>query len=71
VVNHDTHGDIVNAPAGFYHGYTRGTAMQSDEGVLVAAFDGTHGWFWRNRGSEVVTVRLEVSGDYQEMKRLE
>lgn len=71
VVNHDTHGDIVNPPAGFYHGYSRGTAMESDSGVLVAAFDGTHGWFWRNRGSADVTVTLHVRGDYQEMLRLE
>lgn len=69
VVNHDTHGDPVNAPAGFYHGYSRGTAMQADEGELVAAFDGTHGWFWRNRGAELVTVTLEVSGAYLEMVR--
>lgn len=71
VVNHDTHGDILNPPAGFYHGYSRGTAMESDEGVLVAAFDGTHGWFWRNRGSGEVTVTLRVNGEFQEMRRLE
>ena len=61
VVNHDTHGDPVNAPRGFYHGYSRGTAMASDQGVLVAAFDGKHGWFWRNRGAEPVTVTLLVA----------
>ena len=27
-----------------YHG--RGMGVPSDEGVLVAAFDGNHGWFW-------------------------
>ena len=69
VVNHDTHGNPVNSPAGFYHGYSRGTAMQADEGELIAAFDGTHGWFWRNRGAELVTVTLEVSGAYLEMRR--
>jgi hypothetical protein len=71
VVNHDTHGDPVDAPAGFYHGYSRGTAMPSDEGVLVAAFDGTHGWFWRNRGTADVTVTLVVRGPYTEMLRLD
>lgn len=69
VVNHDTHGDPENAPVGFYHGYSRGTAMQSDEGELVAAFTGTHGWFWRNRDTAVVTVTLEVRGAYREMLR--
>lgn len=67
VVNYDTHAD---APGIRYHGYGKGTARQSDEGVLVAAFDGMHGWFWRNRGSEVVTVTLRTSGNYQELKRM-
>ena len=67
VVNYDTHAD---APGIDYHGYAKGTAKPSDEGVLVAAFDGMHGWFWRNRGTEVVTVTLRTEGDYQELKRL-
>ncbi len=67
VVNYDTHAD---APGIRYHGYGKGTGKQSDEGVLVAAFDGAHGWFWRNRGSEAVTVTLRTNGDYQELKRM-
>lgn len=66
VVNFDTHAD---APGISYHGYGKGTGKSSDEGVLVAAFDGAHGWFWRNRGREAVTVTLRTSGDYQELKR--
>ena len=67
VVNFDTHAD---APGIRYHGYAKGTGRASDEGVLVAAFDGAHGWFWRNRSREVVTVTLLTSGDYQELKRV-
>jgi len=67
VVNYDTHAD---APGISYHGYAKGTGKQSDEGVLIAAFDGAHGWFWRNRGSEPVTVTLRTSGDYLELKRM-
>ena len=67
VVNYDTHAD---APGIRYHGYTKGSGAKADEGVLVAAFDGAHGWFWRNRGSEIVTVTLRTSGDYQELKRM-
>ena len=67
VVNYDTHAD---GPGIDYHGYAKGTAKPSDEGVLVAAFDGMHGWFWRNRGTEVVTVTLRTTGKYEELKRL-
>ena len=71
VVNFDMHADRTAAPAIKYHGYTKGQGKTSDEGVLVAAFEGMHGWFWRNRGSDAVTVTLRTRGDYQELKRLE
>jgi hypothetical protein len=67
VVNYDTHAD---APGIRYHGYAKGTGKASDEGELIAAFDGAHGWFWRNRGREPVTVTLRTSGDYQDIKRI-
>ncbi|MDG9782702.1 transmembrane anchor protein [Metapseudomonas otitidis] len=70
VVNYDTHGDPYNAPKGFYHGYGKGRATQEDKGTLEAAFDGKHGWFWRNRGSEPVTVTLKTEGDYLQIKRV-
>jgi len=68
-VNYDTHGDTVNAPKGFYHGYGKGRNTARDAGTLQAAFDGTHGWFWRNRSGSEVTVTLKTSGDYTQIKR--
>lgn len=70
VVNYYTHGDPYNAPKGFYHGYGKGRATQEDKGTLEAAFDGKHGWFWRNRGNEPVTVTLKTEGDYLQIKRV-
>jgi hypothetical protein len=66
-VNFDTHGDN---PLTNYHGYGKGKAVTSDDGTLTAAFDGKHGWFWRNRSSEVVSIKLEVSGDFQGIERV-
>jgi hypothetical protein len=68
VVNSDTHGD---RPGLSYHGYAKGTAQASDEGVLVAAFDGMHGWFWRNRGRDPVTVVLRTTGEYRNLHEVE
>lgn len=65
-VNFDTHGD----GGGNSISYEKGRGMESDEGVLEAAFDGNHGWFWRNRGEQNVTVTLRTSGDYIELKRV-
>ena len=67
-VNYDVHAD---APGIRYHGYAKGQATPAMSDTLVAAFDGMHGWFWRNRGSSPVTVTLRTSGDYQDIKRVE
>lgn len=67
VVNSDTHAD---RPGTRYHGYAKGKGQASDKGVLVAAFDGKHGWFWRNRGRQPVTVTLRTSGDYQGLQEV-
>lgn len=66
VVNFDTHGD----GGGQSISYEKGRSVPSDEGVLEAAFDGNHGWFWRNRGSSNVTVIIRARGQYAEMKRV-
>ena len=69
-VNVDAHGDPVNPPAGFYHGYGKGRQMSKDKGVLQAAFDGKHGWYWRNRSSSAVTLTLSTQGQYTAIKRV-
>jgi len=69
-VNYDTHGDPVNAPKGFYHGYGKGRGAEGDSGTLQAAFDGAHGWFWRNRSKSEITITLKTRGDYEQIKRV-
>lgn len=66
-VNFDTHGD---APGLDYYGYGKGRQVTGDKGVLEAAFDGKHGWFWRNRSANNVTISLTTKGDYQSIKRM-
>ncbi len=66
-VNYDTHAD---APGISYHGYGKGRESTGENGTLVAAFDGNHGWFWRNRSGGTVTVILRTDGAYTEIKRV-
>lgn len=66
VVNFDAHGD----GGGRSISYEKGRSVPADEGDLVAAFTGNHGWFWRNRGEDKVTLVLRTSGDYADLKRL-
>ncbi|MDP3400302.1 MAG: transmembrane anchor protein [Brevundimonas sp.] len=65
-INYDTHADRPGTP---YHGYGKGSE-QRVEGELVAAFTGSHGWFWRNRTGESVTITLRTEGAYSEVKRV-
>jgi hypothetical protein len=69
-VNYDAHGDPHNAPRGFYHGYGKGKGVAEHKGELIAAFDGRHGWFLRNRESTPVTVVLRTDGEYESIKRV-
>ena len=67
-VQFDNHGDSAQANVN-YHGYGKGTKA-SDEGVIEAAFNGQHGWYWKNRGSESLTITLQTTGAYSEIKHL-
>jgi len=60
-VNFDTHADGAGIR---YHGYDKGRNTPRQAGELVAAFDGGHGWFWRNRSGQTLTLTLRVAGDY-------
>jgi hypothetical protein len=65
-INYDIHADRPGTP---YHGYGKGSSRR-EEGELVAAFTGSHGWFWRNRSGEPVTITLRTEGAYSEVKRV-
>lgn len=49
--------------------YEKGRGSTGMEGEIVAAFPGDHGWFWRNRDDQVLTVTLNIRGTYSDLKR--
>ncbi len=68
-VNYDTHGEPYNGEKGYFHSYNKGKQVKSDKGEFTAIFDGTHGWFWRNRSNNDVTIALKTTGDYLSVKQ--
>ena len=66
--NFDTHADSKKHKIN-YHNYDKGSVERS-EGKLEAAFDGKHGWFWRNRTSKTMIITLKVSGKYSYIKQI-
>lgn len=67
-VNFDMHGEPPGKDDKFTS-YWKATQQTAAQGSFVAPFDGTHGWFWRNRGDQPVTVKLKVSGFYEKIFR--
>jgi hypothetical protein len=65
--NFDVHADS-QALGIDYHQYGKGSS-QSEQGTIEAAFDGSHGWFWRNRTSEPIVITLKTEGEYTEISR--
>jgi hypothetical protein len=65
--NFDVHGDSKTLGID-YHKYSKGSS-QSEQGSIEAAFDGSHGWFWRNRTSNPIVITLKTEGQYTEINR--
>ena len=63
-VNFDLHGH----GGGQSVTYEKGRGSTGAEGTIPAAFDGEHGWFWRNRDSQDATVTIQLRGEYAEFK---
>jgi hypothetical protein len=65
-INYDTHGD----GSGQSISYEKGRGVPEDEGEIVAAFTGNHGWFFRNRNDNDITLVLRTGGDYEQLKKM-
>ena len=66
VINYDQHGE----GQGQSFSYGEGRAVPGGSGQLQAPVDGTHGWFFRNRGDRDVVVTLRTGGEYAELRKL-
>jgi len=63
---YDLHGDSNEVN---YHIYEKGTEATM-EGTFEAAFDGNHGWYWKNRTDAPITITLNTTGQYQRIKEM-
>ena len=68
-VNYDMHG--TPATGGKESSYKAERGVTGDQGTLTAGFDGKHGWFFRNRGAQPVTIILKTDGAYSDLKRVQ
>ncbi len=69
-VYYHRHGEPLDAPKDVAaHSYDKGM-IAADSGSLVAAFDGIHGWFFRNRSATAVRVTLHTRGTYAVLRAM-
>lgn len=66
-VNFDMHGEPFNAKNDEFTSYWKDLLKSEAHGSFTAPFGGTHGWYWRNRSSDPVTVTVTVTGFFEQL----
>ncbi|MEO7935840.1 MAG: hypothetical protein ABIR27_06250 [Dokdonella sp.] len=64
----DMHGERLNVKNA-WTSYAVEAAQRESSGTFVAPFEGSHGWYWKNHGTEPVTVEVEVVGFQPDLHR--
>ena len=60
----DFHGDPKGGKKGSFESYSVSTASEA-RGTFTAPFEGSHGWYWKNKGETLAKVTLVTSGSYR------
>jgi hypothetical protein len=60
----DQHGEMTGGANDEFTSYEKGTKA-SASGKFRAPFDGTHGWYWKNRTDGPVTITVTATGTFE------
>ncbi len=63
----DMHGEKPNPAEGEFTSYWEEKQLTEARGTFTAPFEGTHGWYWRNKGETPVTVTVKTTGFYKDL----
>lgn len=66
-VKAEMHGEKLNATDGSFTDYWKDLEITSGQGDFTAPFDGTHGWYFRNKGEVPVKVTVKTVGFYKDL----
>jgi hypothetical protein len=64
----DLHGERPDSQSE-YTSYDIEAGQRQGAGSFVAPFTGQHGWFWKNRSQQPVTVTLTITGFHKRLVR--
>jgi hypothetical protein len=62
-VRFELHGEPAGAKGDEYTSYEKGSSAGAS-GKFRAPFDGTHGWYWKNRTDKPVTITARATGSF-------
>jgi hypothetical protein len=69
-VRFELHGEPKDAVGDEYTSYEKGSSAGAS-GKFRAPFDGTHGWYWKNRTDKPVTITVTGTGTFQKFALVE
>lgn len=64
-IKFDMHGEPLHGKENEFVSYWEEKDRLSAQGSFTAPFEGTHGWYWRNRGNEKMTIKVSTTGFYE------
>lgn len=63
----DMHGEAPNAGKDEFTSYWIEKQQSSAQGTFTAPFEGSHGWYWRNRQDHPIAITVNVSGFFEKL----
>ncbi|EPE62021.1 putative transmembrane anchor protein [Exiguobacterium sp. S17] len=66
-IRYELHGERIGAAEGEYSSYQKGSAT-GEHGNFTAPFDGTHGWYWKNRSDQPIAITVNASGAFESLE---
>ena len=65
----DFHGEEKGKPSSEFVSYEKATKGSAADAFEVP-FEGTHGWYWKNKTEQTVQLQLKTQGPYIDLKRM-
>ena len=59
----DLHGEPKGDTTGYFESYTIATS-DTMKGSFTAPFEGSHGWYWKNKSDQDIQIQLIFSGEF-------
>jgi hypothetical protein len=59
----DFHGEPQGDTTGYFESFTISTASDVS-GLFYAPFEGSHGWYWKNKSDRPLVIKLKTKGNY-------